>query len=187
MARRHIPSFSTLWQKHEALYVGIFVSALKRLSVNECDITHEDLISEQLCPYLNNVCFEQSQTNDCEIPNPNWEGPIQPRNKNELKSGKGKRPDFTCKRVNPYADFADDHEIPFHVECKLLGARTSRNWILNKNYVTEGIKRFDLKSHEYGQRASSGMMLGYIISMTPEKILKEVNSHQSPIDSAQHH
>jgi len=32
--------------------------------------------------------------------------------------------------------------------------------------------------HEYGKRASSGMMVGYIISMSPEIILDEVNTHQ---------
>jgi len=66
----------------------------------------------------------------------------------------------------------------FHVECKRLGSPTSANWILNENYVKNGIKRFDCELHEYGKRAPSGMMVGYIISMSPEKILDEVNTHQ---------
>jgi len=70
------------------------------------------------------------------------------------------------------------HEIALHVECKLLGNPTSKNWILNKNYTTRGIKRFDDKSHEYGKRAPSWMMIGYIISMEPEQILYGVNKFQ---------
>jgi len=176
MARHAIPSLC--WQEHEALYISIFIIALKRMSKDGCDATEEDLISEQLCPFLNDVCFEDSHRSNREIRVPDWEKMIQPVNKRELKGGKGKRPDFTCKLVNTFADRADEYEIPFHVECKLLGAPTSRKWILNRNYVTEGIKRFDSRTHEYGKRAFSGMMLGYIISMTPEKILEEVNSHQ---------
>jgi hypothetical protein len=179
MARHGIPSFSSLWQRHEDLYVRIFIIALKRMSDDGCEVTKEDLISDLLCPFLHAVCFEESKSNDnFEIRVPDWEKSIQAVNKSELKGGKGKRPDFTCKLTNTLANCADDYEIPFHVECKLLGSPTSPRWILNKNYVTEGIKRFDSRSHEYGKRASSGMMLGYVISMTPEKILEEINSHQ---------
>jgi hypothetical protein len=59
-----------------------------------------------------------------------------------------------------------------------LGNPTSARWILNKNYVKNGIKRFDSKIHEYGKRADSGMMIGYIIGMTPEEIESEVNDYQ---------
>ena len=34
------------------------------------------------------------------------------------------------------------------------------------------------KIHEYGKRADSGMMIGYIISMRPEEIESEVNVYQ---------
>jgi hypothetical protein len=44
--------------------------------------------------------------------------------------------------------------------------------------VKNGIKRFDSKIHEYGKRAYSGMMIGYIIGMTPEEIESEVNDYQ---------
>ncbi len=179
MARRGIPSFSSLWRKHETLYVGIFVIALQRLSEDNCDTNDEDSLSEYLCPFLNRICFEESQSSNREIRTPDWNKPIPPVNGSELKGGRAnKRPDFSCKLTNRFADCAEEYEISFHVECKRLGDPTSVNWILNKNYVTEGIKRFDSRSHEYGKRAPSGMMLGYIINMTPEKILEEVNSHQ---------
>ena len=179
MGRHSVPSFSVLWKRHETLCVGVFIMALRRLSENGCDSTNEDDISEQLCLLLREICFEEFRENDREIPIPDWDGPISPATKNELKGGKKKkRPDFTCNLLNTLADSSDDFEISFHVECKLLGAPTSRTWILNENYVTHGIKRFDSRSHEYGKRASSGMMIGYIRSMSPETILEEVNSHQ---------
>lgn len=182
MARYSIPSFSSLWQKHETLYIGIFVIALQRLSDDKGDTTDEDSISERLCPILNTVCFEESRSKNCEIRTPDWEKPIQPVTNSELKGGKvRKRPDFTCKLTNPFAACSNEHEIPFHVECKRLGSPTSTSWIFNKNYVINGIERFDSRGHEYGKRATSGMMVGYIISMSLEAILDEVNTHQKKL------
>lgn len=179
MARRSIPPFSSLWQQHETIYVGLFYMALQRLFEDSYDISSENAISERLCLILNSLCFEKSQSLQREIRTPDWEKPIQPVSESELKGGRSsKRPDFTCKRTNPFANCADEHEISFHVECKLLGNPSSINWKLNKNYVTEGIRRFDCSSHEYGKRAASGMMIGYIISMSHEKIQNEVNIHQ---------
>ncbi len=179
MARRTLPSFSNLWKRHEALYVDVFSIALALLANKIRPLDDEDKISEQLCPVLNDVCFKESQRQNCEIRTPDWEKPIQPVTDNELKGGKiRKRPDFTCKCSNPFASCAEEHEIALHVECKLLGNPTSNSWILNKNYVTEGIKRFDCRTHEYGKRASSGMMIGYIISMEPKQIANEVNKYQ---------
>ena len=184
MARRSVPSFARLWRKHETLYLSVFSQALVRLSKKK-HLMDEDHISEQLCPILNAVCFEKSnkrksKKRNCEIRTPDPEIPIPPKTDNELKGGlkKARRPDFTCKCHNPFASCSEEHEIALHVECKLLGNQTSKTWILNKNYTIEGIKRFDNKSHEYGKRALSGMMIGYIISMEPEQIVYEVNDFQ---------
>lgn len=179
MARHEIPSFYSLWQNHENLYIGIFIIALQKLSDIKCNINDEDVISERLRRILNTVCFEESRKNNFEIRNPDWEKPIQPKTDMELKGGKiRKRPDFTCEFINSFAICADEREIPFHIECKRLGNPTSTSWILNENYVINGIKRFDCMGYEYGKRAFSGMMIGYIISMSPEAILDEVNAYQ---------
>lgn len=179
MARHSIPSSPNLWQRHEILYVDLFCMALQRLSENICDASEEDMISEQLCPILNTLCYEESKSQQYAIPTPDWEKPIQPITDNELKGGKiRKRPDFTCKLTNPLAACEEEHEIHFHIECKRLGTPSSATWMLNKNYVIEGIKRFDCTSHEYGKRAASGMMIGYIVSMSPQEIQGEVNTYQ---------
>ena len=182
MARRSLPSFAILWQRHEGLYLEVFSIALLELSRKNCVSGDEDAISERLCPRLNQACFELAKCRNIDIRTPVWEGPIQPVTEEELKGGKiRKRPDFTCRCSNPFAVSSDEHEIPLHVECKCLGNPTSASWNLNENYIKNGIKRFDSGTHEYGKRASSGIMIGYIISMKPKDILQEVNAHQKKL------
>ncbi len=181
MARRSLPPFARLWKRHERLYLEVFSIALFELS--QADIAgDEDAISERLCLCVNRACFELAKLRNIDVRTPTWEGPVQPVLEDELKGGKiRKRPDFTCKCSNPLAVSVDEHEILFHVECKCLGYPTSPSWNLNENYVKNGIIRFDSGTHEYGKRASSGMMIGYIISMEPHDILTEVNEHQRKI------
>ena len=47
--------------------------------------------------------------------------------------------------------------------------------------MVNGIHRFDSSEHEYGKRAFSGIMIGYIISMLPEEILIEINAYQKAL------
>lgn len=180
MARHSLSSFTDLWMQHERLYLEIFSEALLKLSGQELSLTNEDAISEELCVPLNQVCFEMNKFRNVEVRVPIWERPIQPIAKVELKGGKvRKRPDFSCSCLSRFALSAEEHEISLHVECKQLGEPTSRSWILNENYVERGIKRFDSTTHEYGKRAPSGLMIGYIVSMTPDTVLYEVNSRQN--------
>ena len=153
MARRSgtVETFIALWQRHENLYYSIFYEALILLVINEEQRKDEDAISEVLCPILNTVCFEHER----DITPPVWESPIQPVINEELKGGKiRKRPDFTCTCINSFANSSEMYAIPFHVECKRLGT-TIGSWNLIKNYVKNGIKRFDSSEHEYGKRAPS--------------------------------
>ncbi|MCP5102516.1 MAG: hypothetical protein GY950_04015, partial [bacterium] len=165
--------------KFKKLYLDVFSTALQQLAETDSVSGDEDAISERLILILRKVCFNIYRSGNREVRTPIWEVPIQPVTEDELKGGKSKkRPDFTCKCVNPWADSPEEQEMSFHVECKRLGSPTSPSWILNKNYVKNGIKRFDCKTHEYGKRAPSGMMIGYIISLTPKEIEAEVNGYQ---------
>ena len=176
MARRSLPAFAKLWQRHETIYCEVFFTSLQQLA-SEPVSGDENAISKRLCPILNGVCFTLSQSRNIDVRTPTWECPIQPVSEDDLEV-EPKRPDFTCKLSNPDAPSAEEYEIPLHVECKRLGFPTSRSWKLNENYVTKGMKRFDCNSHEYGKRASSGMMIGYIINMEPKGIMEEVNQHK---------
>jgi hypothetical protein len=179
MARRQLSLSETLWARHILLYSEVFSEALQELSESVSISGDEVAISEILCPILNQVCFHLGKSRNQELQTPYWETPIQPVAGDELKGGKiNKRPDFTCKCINLRAASPERYEISLHVECKLLGYPTSATWILNENYVKNGIKRFDSKIHEYGKRSDSGMMIGYIIGMTPQEIESEVNDYQ---------
>jgi hypothetical protein len=173
MARKpgKIRTFIALWQRHEQIYVSIFSEALEQLDITEELSEHEDDISEVLCPLLRQICFTRK------VRIPDWEKPIQPNVNEELKGGKNrKRPDFTCSLINSFAQTQEMYEINFHIECKRLGKKKG-SWNLNKNYITNGIQRFDSGKHEYGKKALSGMMIGYIIDMKPSEILDDVNNH----------
>jgi hypothetical protein len=176
----NIPRGLELWKRHEALYQTVFSEALIRLSQLDREWGNEDQISEMLCLILSNVCFEIGKERNQEVRIPDWQKPIPPTTLDELKGGKkNKKPDFTCSLYDPYADTLETYEILFHIECKLLGKPSSPGWILNENYVTNGIQRFDCKIHEYGKRALSGMMIGYMVSMEPTTINEEVNGYLS--------
>jgi len=179
MARRPLSPFKKIWNRHVALYSYVFSEALLKLSEYNSISGNENAVSEMLCPILSRVCYNYGKSKNQEIQTPCWEAPIQPVTEDELRGDETKkRPDFTCKLINPWAASYEKYEVSLHIECKLLGSPTSATWILNENYVKNGIKRFDSKIHEYGKRADSGMMIGYIISMTPEEIESEVNFYQ---------
>jgi hypothetical protein len=174
MARR--PLTKNLWERHEALYVDIFSKALLKLTTKNNIQNDEPAISEVLNLQLREICCEIARTEKKEIPTPIWEGPITPVIEEELRGGRRiKRPDFTCKCINIWAE-PEFYEISFHVECKRLGNSSPQ---LNEKYVTEGIKRFDSLEHGYGKRAESGLMIGYITSTEPEKIMADVNEYQA--------
>ncbi len=177
MARRKI-TFAKLWSQHESLYRHIFVEALVRLAAELRILGDENDVSKHLATILVAVCQKNAKARNEEIRTPLYELPQQPVNIDETQEDFiRKKPDFTCNRINLQAKSLPEYEIPFHVECKLLGKPTSSTWILNRNYVTNGIARFDLQSHKYGNWASSGLMIGYIVSMTPGEIQTQVNSH----------
>jgi hypothetical protein len=180
MARRTFSPPITYWNAFKQLYIEVFSTALRELAEKDSLSGDEDAISELLILNIRQVCFNFNRSRDKkEIRAPIWEAPIQPVNRGELRGGKRrKRPDFTCYYFNCHAGSADEQEIPLHVECKRLGSPTSPSWNLNKNYVINGIKRFDCSTHQYGKRSPSGMMIGYIISMTPQEIEIEVNGYQ---------
>lgn len=82
-----------------------------------------------------------------------------------------KRPDFTWG----FVDLQRDDDVFFVVECKRLGSPTSNNWILNKNYVTNGVRRFVDADWGYGGGVSSAAMIGYLQNMAGDAVLREVN------------
>ncbi len=172
-----LPEFHEIWLKHEDMYLRVFWLSLRNLAGRKRLVGDENKINELLYTITRKVCFEIEKKENWEIAYPCYELPKQPANERELTGGnKGKRPDFSCKFKNSFAESAEDGEIFFYVECKLIGKAESSN-PLNKKYVAEGIKRFVSKTHEYGKRAPSGLMIGYMINMTPQTIQDDINTH----------
>ncbi len=179
MGRRNtnIGEFNKLWQRHERLYHRIFIEALKKLKTTVEQRKNENTISEALCPILTRVCF----THPNKPPIPKWEMTKAPVSNAEIKGRMTHtRPDFTCSIVNTYAANEENHEISLHIECKRLGIKVG-SWNLNKNYVENGIKRFDCHTHEYGKRVPSGFMIGYITNSKRSVILKDVKKHMDAL------
>ena len=169
--RRLIGTFCKLWQRHENLYFKLFVKALQQLDIDENHKNDEDEISKALCIILNKICFEE----DNDIMPPIWEQPHQPVQDIDI-TRTSKRPDFKCNILNNYASDEASYILSLDIECKKLGKQKG-SWNFNKNYFTNGVKRFDSQDHEYGKRASSGMMIGYIVNMKPSEILIAVNEY----------
>ncbi len=93
----------------------------------------------------------------------------------EQRKREQKRPDFQFSRTDIHSPVSEKSVKQIIVENKRLGEPTSSNWILNENYVNNGIKRFLDFEWRYGLDAAVGAMIGYIQNMDFPTILNEVN------------
>lgn len=84
-----------------------------------------------------------------------------------------KRPDFQWNFQDDQAEDLDRATRTYVVECKRLGQALG-TWILNVNYVTQGVRRFVDASHLYGKDDDGGGMIGYVQSMDVDAIWAEV-------------
>jgi hypothetical protein len=162
------------WSRHVQLYRSVFLYSLEQLkSISK----KENEISAELFVILKKVCKRWALERSMEIPAPLAQLPQQDADK-AVKKGLDAlpKPDFSCPKFDP----DKGENLFFDVECKLLGSPTSKSWILNRNYVRDGISRFN-NDHEYGKEVSDGIMIGYIISMKPTEILDEVNGYLNSI------
>ncbi|MFH1527960.1 MAG: hypothetical protein ABIG69_15115 [Bacteroidota bacterium] len=160
------------------MYSKVFVYSLKDLYKENClnGDENEDEISVYLWGILKKECKKLSLKRGLEIPAPQIQTPVQDVDRAINKGVNSlNKPDFTCFRFNT----PEGESVGLHIECKKLGKPSSFGWKYNENYVTKGIMRFDSKKHQYGMNVVSGMMIGYIVSMLPKDILKEVNESQS--------
>ena len=86
-----------------------------------------------------------------------------------------KKPDFQWGYLDRYEPDPKRSGRQFVVECKRLGKPCRADWIFNVNYVVDGICRFRDPKWAYARRFRSGAMVGYLQSMNPRQVLKEVN------------
>jgi hypothetical protein len=191
LVKSMIPDAQRAWDLFVTRHVELFVRALTRLIAHDCS-THpprqcEDDISKLLSALLREICYEMKKECEIDIRVPTWEGPIPPRSTKDVQGEEvGKRPDFTCIFPNPRPGSHENIEIPFHVECKIIGKDKGSQKTYKENYVRKGIVRFDSKSHGYGCGSHCGMMIGYqigessggILCVINQIIAKEVSGHR---------
>jgi hypothetical protein len=156
----------------------IFKLALKMLREESSLPDNENEINRKLCFLVrraNRDLLDRNQGIESPI---TYESNNQPDADDVTRSSReNKRPDFqwgVCDRneVDP-----DRMEKFYIIESKRLGSPSSNTWILNKNYVINGIKRFVDPDWGYGKSSTSGAMIGYIQDMELQTILDEVNTN----------
>jgi hypothetical protein len=108
---------------------------------------------------------------------PIWEGKNPPDPDDEERAKReNKIPDFSWQLSDYTVTDPRRCARRFVLECKRLGKPTSSGWILNKNYIQNGIRRFVTEEHGYGKGDESGAMVGYVQNMEFDAILLEVNA-----------
>lgn len=178
MSRQHRPEPANLWKRHVECVLRVISGALKRLRKRyNLPYREED---------VDRFLYFDTREEYAKLPydkRPNGFH-LSPKSENtpSKESDIGEKwtltkPDFKWRLCNNLATTPDELTMDFDIESKRLGKPTSPGWILNREYVEKGIARFILATHRYGNGVDSGLMIGYIQTMIPMDILKEVNQH----------
>jgi len=178
MSKLQRPKYSNLWKRHVECVLRVMAGALKRLSERLELPDKEEGLDRWL--YLD-AREEYLHLPDDKRPN-NFNLISKSENPPREESDIGEqwtltKPDFKWRLCNNLATTPNELAMDFDIESKRLGKPTSPSWILNREYVESGIARFILATHRYGNGVDSGLMIGYIQTMTPMDILKKINRH----------
>jgi len=174
------PQISRLrtWEKHERRVVDILLLALSILRNKDILPQSEVLLNRELY-----FCLLEANRNLWELGTGGFDHPPTPEGHNPADPDDEQR----AVRENKIPDFYwgyIDHSEPdprrsarnYVIECKRLGNPPYTGWILNQNYVHNGILRFITEEHGYAKGERSGAMVGYVQSMEFDEILCEVNN-----------
>lgn len=166
------------WEKHERRVVDILLLALSILRKKDILPSSEVLLNRELYFCLleaNHALWESGAGGFDHPPTPEGHNPADPDDEQRAVR-ENKIPDF-------YWGFIDHSEPDprrsarnYVIECKRLGNPPRADWILDQNYVNNGILRFITEEHSYAKGERSGAMVGYVQNMELDEILCEVNS-----------
>jgi hypothetical protein len=176
----------SIWERHEKRVIEILLIALSKLqnrislAQSKAEYKSEVDLNRELYFCLleaNQVRWEIGEGFDHP---PIGEGKNPPNPDDEQRAVReDKIPDFLW-------GFIDHTELDpkrsahyFVIECKRLGKPPRSDWVLNTNYVQNGIRRFITEEHAYAKGEQSGAMVGYIQSMELDEILNEVSNAAS--------
>jgi hypothetical protein len=165
---------SELWRRREAKCLSIIERALRILLETTAFPESEIELNRKLHFCLLSASRELYP--DDEIA-PLLECNNQPDPDDESRAGRElKRPDFQWVYLDRYESDVLRSSKQFVLECKRLGTPPRADWVLNSNYVANGVDRFRAPEWAYGKLAPTGAMVGYVQSMQPDEILIEVNA-----------
>lgn len=167
-----------LWDQQQNLFLEAFELALQKLR------SKEDLPQQEI--ELNRVLYGllKEAVHELDPEDTYYHTPILPEACNppdpddEIRSKREwKRPDFQWGYRDTHAEQIGAQYMwrSFVAECKRLGHPQRRDWILNKNYIVNGVNRFIEEEHGYGKSTASGLMIGYIQTMELSEVLADVN------------
>lgn len=171
-------TINKFWSVFEVEVFDIIKLSLSFLADEKELPKNEDGINRILYFNLQKANFELTKKDEQRIDLiPIYEAPNQPnyndKTREERKREK-KIPDFQFQKTDLCDNNPKNSAKQFAVECKRLGRPSSKNWILNENYVLNGINRFILKEWCYG-KGKSGAMIGYIQNKEFQNIFDEIN------------
>jgi hypothetical protein len=162
-----------LWAEFENEVLALTTEALSELKTMKFDNAYENTVNYSLNESLRKIRYEKRNSNSL-TPYPMYEAELIGKEKDEERSKRfGKKPDFQFVFRDNLADY-EHWEISYCIECKRLGDTT-----FSRKYIDDGINRFIDKEWEYGIRAQSGAMIGYIQSSNEKVILSQVNQYNS--------
>lgn len=169
------------WEKFEDSIFDVIKLAIEILNQKEALPVHEDHINRIFYGCLVEANFQLQKVNMGRESPPIYESCNQPYyNDDERAKREDKRPDFQWSITDVSETDPKKSSKQFVLECKRLG-NSKGKWILNSNYINNGIKRFISIDHGYGRGVKSSAMLGYIQSMEIADILDEINYKVSEI------
>ncbi len=164
------------WANHERRVHQVLTLALQRLSKKESLPTQEDPLNRQLYFCALHAIREMDRKGVPLASYPMYEANNQPDAGDEERTTReGKRPDFQFGYIDNQEPDPDKSAKQYVVECKRLGKSGRSNWVLNENYVRNGIVRFRNPDHGYAQACVSGAMIGYVQNTSLDQVLREVN------------
>jgi hypothetical protein len=165
-----------LWKRHEERVCEVLAHALVLLQNKSGLIQDEDELNRELFFCLreaNAYFYAQGRGVENTL---DYDSKNQPSSLHSRKAPReDKRPDFQWGFRDPSEQDPQKQEKHFCIECKRLGNAPNPKWVLNENYVNNGIARFLEETHGYAFEVESGAMVGYIESSDFDDILSEVN------------
>ena len=171
------PTFlsNDLWARRKAHFTGVALRALELLR-HDAPNGDENALNREL--YFCMLRASRELDPEGLYPGPAAECCNQPDPDEVTRATReSKRPDFTWAYLDPHEPDPRRSSIQFVVECKRLGTPSSPQWVLNKNYVANGVNRFVDPQWGYAKRFPAALMIGYWETMDGNVLLAEINSY----------